>query len=76
MDADEQDAVWVAWEDPEGAVSTLRLARAKGEGEPRTVDVGAPMGRLPSVTAPANRIVLAWLDGQRIRVMRAADADR
>jgi hypothetical protein len=76
MAADEDGSVWVAWEDPEGDTPALRLARVGEDGEPRPVDAEAVTGLLPSLAASADRVLLAWLDGERIEVMKAHVADR
>jgi hypothetical protein len=71
--ADEQGAVWVAWENPEGSAPTLLVARLNGRGAPRSVDAGAPAGKLPAVSARGDRLAVAWLDGGAVRVLRGID---
>ena len=76
MAADEGGAVWIAWEGSEGPETALRLARSIGEQGPRRAELGGPPGLLPSVAARGDVVALAWLDGERIHVMRAGDARR
>jgi hypothetical protein len=57
-------------ENPAGSAATLTIARVDERGTPRNADAGAPAGRLPAVAARGDRMVVAWLDGEAVRVLR------
>lgn len=67
--SDAEGNVWVAWEDPEGELPSIRLARSEN-GALRSVRTGAPTGMLPSLWAEDGRLAIAWLDGEAVKILR------
>jgi hypothetical protein len=74
--ADEQGGVWIAWENPEGAAATLRLAHAAGERQPAALALDSLAGTLPALASRNGRVALAWLDGESVRVLTGTHAVR
>ncbi|MEX2572480.1 MAG: sialidase family protein [Gemmatimonadota bacterium] len=73
--ADGAGGVWVAWEDPEGEVPSVKLARVVPDGTLQPVDLGGPAGALPSLAASDPHLAAAWLEGESVHVLRGIDED-
>lgn len=70
--ADESGTVWVAWEEPAGAQPRVALARVSEGGDLERVDVGNAVGLVPALDASDPALVLGWLEGESVKVVRTA----
>ncbi len=73
--APDQDVVWVAWDDLREESRRVRLALI--EGGRVTPLSSAPTGHSPAIAAANGRGVVAWLDGDAVRMLtfRRGSAD-
>ena len=63
--ADEEGAVWAAWDDKRADPARVQLARVDQGGVSR---VARTVGRTPSIASGYGRQLLAVLDGEAVRV--------